>query len=161
MFPPELVYNTTVAKLVAVTYQSWSLTTSTENLSHEQIGLLCSLLLWINTQYQTQRRWAIWRFNWQARQGQPSLEWALLDSSTVLHGTFWRGNLEGLKWSLAHNLRVFAKQINQKLITQKVSSVSQLLFTTLWMCPKSTRRLVICNRARHYMAVGKVVKERW
>ena len=27
---------------------------------------------------------------------QQSLEWAFLDSSMVLHGAFWRGNLEGL-----------------------------------------------------------------
>ena len=32
----------------------------------------------------------------QARQGQQSLDWAILDSSMLLHGVFWRGNLGGL-----------------------------------------------------------------
>ena len=148
-FPLELVYDTTLAIQVVVAYQSWSWTTSTETLSIGRSGLVCSLLQWINDQYQTQKRWAIWRLYWQARQGQQSLEWAILDNSMVLHGAFWRGNLEGLMWSLMHNWRVFAKQVRWNLATQQVWSVSQLLFQTLWMCSKSTSRLVICNQARH------------
>ena len=33
-------------------------------------GLVCSLLQWINAQYQTQRRWATWRLYYRARLGQ-------------------------------------------------------------------------------------------
>ena len=46
-------------------------------------------------------------------------------------------------------LESFAKQVKWNLTTQQLWSVSQLLFRTLWMCSKSTSRLVICNQARH------------
>ena len=141
-FLPELVYD---KKLVT---QSWSWTTSTETLSSGRSGLVCSLLQWIKAQYQTQRRWAIWRLYWPAGQSQQSLEWAILDNSIVLHGAFWRWNLEGLMWSLMHNWRVFEKQVRWNLTTQQTWSVSQLLFRTLWMCSKSTSRLVIFNQPR-------------
>ena len=148
--PPDLVnYDTTVGTQIAVAYQSWYWTTSTETLSNGRSGLVCSLLLWINAQYQTQRRWATWRLYWQAKQGQQSLEWAILESSMVLHGAFWRGSLEGLMWSLKHSWRVFAKQVRWNRTTQQVWLVSQLLCRILWMCSKSTSRLVICNQARH------------
>ena len=39
--PPELGYDTTMGTQVAVTYQSWSWTTSTENLSNGRSGLVC------------------------------------------------------------------------------------------------------------------------
>ena len=150
MFHPELVYyDTTLGTQVAVAYQSWNWTNSMETLSSGRSGLARSLQQWINDQYQIQRRLAIWRPYWQARQGQQSLEWAILDSSMVLRWAFWRGSLEGLMWSLMHNWRVFAKQVRWNLTTQQVWSVSQLLFRTLWMCSKSTSRLVICNQARH------------
>ena len=105
---------------IAVTYQSWGRTTSSETSPSGRSGLVCSLLQWINAQYLTQRRWAIWRLYWQARQGQQSLEWDILDSSMVLHGAFWRGILEGFMWSLMHNWRVFAKQVSWNLTTQQV-----------------------------------------
>ena len=145
-FPPELVYDTTLAIQVIATYQTWKWTNLTESLSNGRSGLVCSLLQWINDQYHTQRRRAIWRLYWQASQGQ---QWAILDSSMVLHGAFWRGNLEGLMWSLMRNCRVFAKQVRWNLTTQQVWSVYQLLFWSLWKCSKSTSRLVIWNQARH------------
>ena len=74
-----------------------------------------------------------WKPYWQAKQCQQTLEWAILDSSMVLHGSFWKGNLEGLMWSLTHNWRVFAKRVMWNLTTQQVWSVSQFLFWTLWM----------------------------
>ena len=128
MLPPELVYNTSVVIQAAVCYQSWSWTTSMETLSSGLSGLVCSLLHWINAQYQTQRIWAIWRLYWQAGHCQQSLEWAILDNSIVLHGAFWRRNLEGLMWSLMHNWRVFAKQVRWNLATKQVWSISQILF---------------------------------
>ena len=70
-----------------------------------------SMLQWINAQYQTQKRWANWRLYWQAKQGQQSLEWAILDKSMLLHGAFWRAILGGLLWSLMHNWRFFTKQV--------------------------------------------------
>ena len=72
--PGLVYYNTTVGTQVVVAYQSWSWTTLIETPSNGRSGLVCSLLQWINDQYQTQRRWAIWRLYWQARQGQQSQE---------------------------------------------------------------------------------------
>ena len=34
---------------------------------------------------------------------------------------------------------------------QNGATVSRLLFQTLWMCSKSTSRLVFCNKARHFL----------
>ena len=65
-FPPELVYDPTVFILVALTFQSWSWKASMVTLSSGRSGLVCSLLQWINAQYQTQRRWALWKLSWQA-----------------------------------------------------------------------------------------------
>ena len=67
-------------------------------------------------------------------------------------------------WSLMHNWRVFANQVRWNLRMQQVWSVSQLFFQSFRMCSKSTSRLVICNQARHYMIVDKilqVIKEKW
>ena len=150
----ELVYDTTVVIQAALNYQSWSWTTSTEILSSGRSGLVCSLLQWINALYQLRDYYQLRDdylsgLYWQAGLGQWSPKWAILDSSMVLHGAFSRGNLEGLMWSLMHSWRVFAKQLRWNLTTQKVRSVSHLLFWTLWMCSNSTSRLVICNQSRN------------
>ena len=59
-------------------HKTWSWTTSTETFSSGRSGLVCSLLQWIDAQYQTQRRWATWRLYWLARQGQQFLVMAIL-----------------------------------------------------------------------------------
>ena len=133
-FPRELVYDKTVVILAAETYQSPSWTTSKMTLANRRSGQVCSLLQWINKQNQTRRSWAIWRLYWQADSGQQNLEWAIPDSSIVLHGAFARANLGGHLWSLMHIWRVFARLYSWNLTTQQVWSVSQLMLQTLWIC---------------------------
>ena len=56
-----------------------------------------------------QRKWAIWRRYWQARQSQQFSEWDILDTTMVLIGSFGRGNLEGLMRSSIQSSSVSAK----------------------------------------------------
>ena len=56
-----------------------------------------------------QRKWAIRRRYWQARQSEHFSEWDNLDTTMVLLGSFGRGNIEGLMQSSMQSSRVFAK----------------------------------------------------
>ena len=60
-----------------VTYGDWIISMGT--LSNGQSDLVCSVLPWFNDQ--TQRKWTIWNFYWQAMQSQKFLELAIWDKS--------------------------------------------------------------------------------
>ena len=109
-YPAELFYNEQVVTQVAVTHQSWNWTTSMETVWNARSDLICSLLQWMNGQYQTQQKWVIWGLCWQAIQSQQFVEWGFVDSSIIMLGDFRRWNLGVFIWSSTSSWRLSASK---------------------------------------------------